>query len=369
MLLLITNAIAQDIGTVIGFADSLYNERNYNLALHEYRRAFFFSEDSNKVLVGQKIAGCYLLKADYCMARSYFDSACSYSKSVYGKTGYRLQIIRCYMLEKNFETALLRLNEIGTDTSHYYSKKYQLYTAISYFGLQQYDEAFQAFNRALDPADSVKITNLLNLTEESKRLKHPYPFVASLMSALLPGTGQIYDGCWVEGANSILVLGGLTGISFAFPELVVFTVPFIDRYYVGGIIHAGQYAHERRAKKQERSYSQIMTLYPENEQLLGLFSTRDKRPGYRSYLKQADTLGDVLSSYFFIIYKCFFSSQDVDACVFNPTCSVYMMEAIKRHGYFIGFLDGVDRLLRCHPFITANDYSKDTQTDKFNDPN
>ena len=37
-------------------------------------------------------------------------------------------------------------------------------------------------------------------------------------------------------------------------------------------------------------------------------------------------------------------------CRFEPSCSNYMIEAIRIHGAFKGVLLGTMRLLRCHPF-------------------
>jgi putative membrane protein insertion efficiency factor len=36
------------------------------------------------------------------------------------------------------------------------------------------------------------------------------------------------------------------------------------------------------------------------------------------------------------------------ACVFEPSCSEYMLMAIKKHGPYVGVLKGIKRLLRCH---------------------
>jgi len=47
------------------------------------------------------------------------------------------------------------------------------------------------------------------------------------------------------------------------------------------------------------------------------------------------------------LYRSVISSQDDSRCVFTPTCSRYMEEAIQKHG-IIGILMGVDRLTRCH---------------------
>lgn len=38
------------------------------------------------------------------------------------------------------------------------------------------------------------------------------------------------------------------------------------------------------------------------------------------------------------------------ACRFEPSCSAYMIEALKVHGAMKGVLLGLWRILRCHPF-------------------
>lgn len=38
------------------------------------------------------------------------------------------------------------------------------------------------------------------------------------------------------------------------------------------------------------------------------------------------------------------------SCRFEPSCSNYMIEALRVHGAFKGTLLGLWRILRCHPF-------------------
>jgi putative membrane protein insertion efficiency factor len=39
-----------------------------------------------------------------------------------------------------------------------------------------------------------------------------------------------------------------------------------------------------------------------------------------------------------------------NACRFEPSCSRYMVEALKKYGLFRGFIKGMRRLSRCHPW-------------------
>lgn len=49
-------------------------------------------------------------------------------------------------------------------------------------------------------------------------------------------------------------------------------------------------------------------------------------------------------------YKRFISPLLPSACRFEPTCSVYMYQAIEKHGVFKGGWMGIKRIGRCHPF-------------------
>jgi len=48
-------------------------------------------------------------------------------------------------------------------------------------------------------------------------------------------------------------------------------------------------------------------------------------------------------------YKRIVSPLLPGACRFHPTCSVYAVEAIERHGLARGFVLAAKRVGRCHP--------------------
>lgn len=49
-------------------------------------------------------------------------------------------------------------------------------------------------------------------------------------------------------------------------------------------------------------------------------------------------------------YQLIISPLKPPTCRFTPTCSQYMIEAIRKHGAWSGFRLGIKRIGRCHPW-------------------
>lgn len=49
-------------------------------------------------------------------------------------------------------------------------------------------------------------------------------------------------------------------------------------------------------------------------------------------------------------YQRYFSALLGKNCIYTPTCSTYMIEAIEKKGAVSGFMAGIYRILRCNPF-------------------
>lgn len=50
------------------------------------------------------------------------------------------------------------------------------------------------------------------------------------------------------------------------------------------------------------------------------------------------------------LYKIFISPLFGKSCKFKPTCSTYMLQAIKEWGLIKGVYLGAKRIMRCNPF-------------------
>lgn len=66
-------------------------------------------------------------------------------------------------------------------------------------------------------------------------------------------------------------------------------------------------------------------------------------------------------------YQLLISSQDTDACNFEPSCSRFGMLAMQRFGVARGFLLTADRLTRCNG-ATDRHYERSQQSSKHLDP-
>ena len=63
----------------------------------------------------------------------------------------------------------------------------------------------------------------------------------------------------------------------------------------------------------------------------------------------------------FLIYKTFFSSQDLTVCTFTPSCSEFGILAVKQFGVVKGGIMTMDRLSRCNGLSPEN-YEIDKKT-------
>lgn len=52
-------------------------------------------------------------------------------------------------------------------------------------------------------------------------------------------------------------------------------------------------------------------------------------------------------------YRLLLSPWLGSQCRFEPTCSVYALQALEQHGAWRGSLMGGRRILRCHPFCSG----------------
>ena len=51
------------------------------------------------------------------------------------------------------------------------------------------------------------------------------------------------------------------------------------------------------------------------------------------------------------IYQTLISPLFPPSCRYYPTCSNYMIDALKKHGPILGLIMGISRIIKCNPFV------------------
>lgn len=102
--------------------------------------------------------------------------------------------------------------------------------------------------------------------------------------------------------------------------------------------------------------------------LLNDFFKPAPKSNFKGYLKSSSNELETTFTVLFLGYKSFFSSQDIESCVFYPSCSVYAVQCFQHDKPFIAPFKIMDRLTRCHPFASPKQYDLLISTGKFYDP-
>ncbi len=350
------NSASQNLTEVIGFANKLAENRNFSSAIQEYRRAYFFAPESDKFTIANKIADCYISINNLNAAKAFCDSAILYSFSDSARAESYLKKITCIILDKQFGDALVALNNIDLNFDKHLQAKKNILVGIAHLELYDYEKAYIFFMQAVDKNDTITSAKINSLFSLKNKTHQPNPLLAGAMSMIIPGSGQVYAGQLIEGVNSLALLAGLTYFGVSFPALQILFSSMLMRYYMGGFTRAYRYALEKRENHRQEFSNNVISLFPSNEAHLKNNIRGNEFNEFRKQVFDSDKEFPMLISGAFLLYKRILSAQDVDACVFTPSCSVYMMETIKKHGLLEGILDGTDRLLRCHGFADHKHY-------------
>jgi len=263
--LLCINVIAQTPKELFEYSNNCYENGNYIEAIKSYKRLIFF----DKVIYGpksyQKIAHSYYKISDYNEAINYFDLAYNAGEndslkleSIFGK-------LLCYMQLKNYDYALLEVYNIGDSLTKKNIARKKFFEGSIFFMKEEYAKAKEIFeNICIDDTDYKNKFNSLYsefLIENRFSIKR-----AKLLSYILPGLGQAYSGDYKNSINSFLLTVGfvtlyLTVASTISPiEAIVGIGPWFQRYYQGGIKHAGLIAQKKKEKIKSKFYIAIAEL-------------------------------------------------------------------------------------------------------------
>ncbi len=256
----------QNLEEVNQLAESHYNAGHKDAALDFYMRVIYFDDDevyTKKALLNT--ANIYFVKEQYDRAALFYGRSALYYQGDMQTQIYQ-QKISSYLLDHKYMEAYEEILHIDTSTltNEYIKKNYFLQLATIHYGLKSYDEAKENFNMLVP--DSSYHLELNKIIKRVKKVERKSSALAFYMSAVFPGSGQMYAQDYADGLNSFLLTTGLfavgvyTGINISWIDAALIVAPWWSRYHLGGMYNTAESVRKYKVNKRSEYYKMILDM-------------------------------------------------------------------------------------------------------------
>lgn len=257
-----------EIDRTLYFADLQLSAGNYGLAAKEYQRVLFYTDSVQPEIV-IRLAEALYKKGNWQQARNYYNQVIRTAENNIQIIEAKFNVISSFISENMYNKALIELFNIHDSTYQEYQFEVDVLFGICYFGLHDFDESRSYFIHAVQQ-DEVAIEKIDSVFS-SKTINRPNPKVASVLSIILPGLGQLYSGSFYNAANSflltesLLVLAIIVAYQYKFIDAVFTVVPWYQRYYLGGVENAERAAEQKRYENRNQAYKAVLDIVAESK--------------------------------------------------------------------------------------------------------
>ena len=192
------------------YADFLYKQEDYLRAAGEYQRYLFYRPRESDD-IHYKIALCYRLGGEFERATGEFETFLhAYPDSRLSSNVY-YQIGVSYFLMKQFQQSLSYLNAaLPRVTDVRQRAESQELIGLCYLMQKRWIKADKVFNelRESDVAEvGTRAAFYHNYAVQGTRLPNSSPFLAGILSTIIPGAGRFYTGRIGDALTSFLTVG------------------------------------------------------------------------------------------------------------------------------------------------------------------
>ena len=233
-------------------ADSLYAAGERAAAIPLYDRLLFFAPPARALAeVNLRLADSYYETGAFEQAARHYDAAYFAAGTDSLRTVVLLQKGLSYLLAQRPQEALAELLSLPATAPAYTQRSY---LGLTYFLLADYDAAEATLAEVLTPAGQTAAGKVFSRARRTERRFRPDR--AQWLSAFAPGLGQLYVGDVRSAANSAVINGAFaylfvaTVVNYNWSSALLTVLPWLQRYYVGGIkkvaVIAGQRGENRR---------------------------------------------------------------------------------------------------------------------------
>jgi tetratricopeptide (TPR) repeat protein len=228
---------------VYQFAEYLYQDKDYLRAAGEFQRYLLMNEPSiGRDSIQFKIAICYRLGSQPERAIGYFQRVIDENPQSSYRDRASYQIGYSYYAMGQYMTSIQFIGEHCSPSSEYRSKLNNLLVS-DYLYLKDWKKAYNVSTSFLregyDSIDSLT-ADLNQLTQEGIRLPRKSVVLASLMSAVVPGTGKMYAHRFMDGLYSLMIIGLTSWQAYeGFKDDGVYSTKGWIYGSIGGVLYLG----------------------------------------------------------------------------------------------------------------------------------
>lgn len=186
------------------FADYLFCDKDYLRAANEYERLIAHNDNDTIIF---KTGLAYLFISDYRSSIDYF-SKITFSSSFYN--GSNLEQMKARYLMDDFVgmRAFYKNNFFDEENSHGSGAK------LFNFSYLATDDELPQKEKFLLPFDQSDQEKLSSFYDWKKDPPYKSPFLAGVLSAIIPGSGKIYTNDISDGIFAFLVTGVFTFLAY-----------------------------------------------------------------------------------------------------------------------------------------------------------
>jgi len=199
----------------LNLADHFFKLQNYEEAITEYKRFIFFNPEDKRVGDAfYKMGLAYRSKKNWWEAFVALNESISLANDDKLKDERRIELGITLIASGDINLAQSKLLKVSK-----YSRYADMRRKASYFQgvahLYTFDwkGARHAFEKSYSSETSEEAKKIDALLVEAQNLSYKSATIAKTLSAIIPGTGQIYAGNWRNGLNAF-ALNGLIAAFF-----------------------------------------------------------------------------------------------------------------------------------------------------------
>jgi TM2 domain-containing membrane protein YozV len=238
-------------------------------AITEVKRFLFFHPGQREsIYAHNRIAKLYILLQDWENALHHLTLAIRMSGDENEKSMLRLERAKLFLAAGDLGMAEKELLVLFDPTTMVPVRKQAVFfLAVCYIYNGRWKNAqdllHEYFETHTSFSDNEK-TDVIALLRKAEKEGEKSPLLASLLSAIIPGSGQIYAGDFGNGLHAFLINAGtgflltLTIIEGRYADASMIFLFLFNRFYTGNIYHAERLSREYNMRKRKEHAQAIL---------------------------------------------------------------------------------------------------------------